>query len=66
MHGITPLPGLSCDVDNSVTGANATDGGPADDANGGPIAGLIPSDTGGAPLEGGDGGSGATTAYCPE
>lgn len=64
VHGITPLLGLSCNVDNTTTGANATDGGPADDANGGPISGLMPSGTGNAPLGFGDGGFGATTANC--
>jgi len=65
VHGITPLLGLSCHVNNGITGANGTDGTPADDANGGPISGLIPSTTGHAPLGFGDGGFGATTANCP-
>lgn len=65
VHGITPLLGLSCNVDNSVTGANATNDTPAAAANGGPITGLIPRDTGNAPLTSGDGGFGATTANCP-
>lgn len=65
VHGITPLPKLGCTgVDNSVTGGNATNGTPADDANGGPIAGLIPRDTGSAPLTVGDGGSAAPVAVC--
>jgi hypothetical protein len=64
VHGITPLLGLSCHVDNSVTGANRTDSTPAAAANGGPISGLIPSTVGNAPLAPGDGGSGATTANC--
>ncbi|HSM02315.1 MAG TPA: hypothetical protein VK960_07765 [Acidimicrobiia bacterium] len=59
VHGITPLLELGCKVDNSITGANATDGGPADVANGGPISGLIPSGTGSASLGFGDGGFGA-------
>lgn len=50
VHGITPLLELGCKVDNSTTGGNATDGGPADDAHGGPISGLIPSGTGNASL----------------
>jgi hypothetical protein len=64
VHGITPLLGLSCDVDNTVTGANQTDSTPAGAANGGPISGLIPSTVGNAPLTVGDGGFGATTANC--
>jgi hypothetical protein len=64
VHGITPLLGLSCHVDNTITGANQTDSTPAAAANGGPIAGLIPSTVGKAPLAPGDGGFGATTANC--
>jgi hypothetical protein len=64
VHGITPLLGLSCHVDNTVTGANQTDSTPAAAANGGPISGLIPSTVGQAPLTPGDGGFGATTANC--
>jgi hypothetical protein len=64
VHGITPLLGLSCDVDNTITGANRTDSTPAAAANGGPISGLIPSTVGNAPLTVGDGGFGATTANC--
>ncbi len=66
VHGVTPLLNLDCTgVDNSVTGGNATNGTPADDANDGPIAGLIPRDTGSAPLTGGDGGRFAPVAACP-
>ena len=50
VHGLTPLLELSCKVDNSVTGGNRTNGTPADDATGGPIAGQIPRDTGNAPF----------------
>ncbi|MBM4436063.1 MAG: hypothetical protein FJ029_02250 [Actinobacteria bacterium] len=63
VHGITPLNG--CTVDNPNSGARGTDGTPADDANGGPITGLIPRDTGNAPLTVGDGGFGAATGHCP-
>jgi hypothetical protein len=63
VHGITPLLGLSCHVDNTVTGANQTDSTPAA-APDGPISGLIPSTVGNAPLAPGDGGFGATTANC--
>lgn len=54
VHGITPLGCVTSD--NPIAGANGTNGTPADDANGGPIAGLIPRDTGNAPLTVGDGG----------
>ena len=65
VHGITPLSNLGCTgVDNSVTGGNATNGGPADDINGGPISGLIPAGTGNAPLTGGDGGRTAPVPVC--
>lgn len=60
VHGVTPLLELDCKVDNSVTGANATDDTPASAANGGPISGLIPRDVGNAPIDIGDGGFGAT------
>jgi hypothetical protein len=53
VHGITPL---SCGIGTAQSGANGTNGTPADDANGGPIAGLIPRDTGNSPLTVGDGG----------
>lgn len=54
VHGITPL---TCEgVGNANSGGNGTDGTPADDANGGPISGLIPRDTGNAPIDVGDGG----------
>jgi hypothetical protein len=42
VHGITPL---NC-VGVADDGAFATDGTAADDANGGPLTGLIPRDTG--------------------
>jgi len=63
VHGVTPL--LGCTVDNANAGGLGTDGTPADGANGGPIFGLIPRDTGNAPLTGGDGGFGAATGHCP-
>ncbi len=63
VHGITPLP--QCTADNANSGALGTDGTPADDANGGPITGLIPRDVGNAPLTVGDGGFGAATGNCP-
>lgn len=63
VHGVTPL--LGCTVDNPNSGGLGTDGTPADDANGGPIVGLIPRDTGNSPLVPGDGGFGAATGHCP-
>lgn len=66
VHGITPLLELGCKVDNTITGANRADDGPAGAANGGPITGLIPRDVGQAPLTGGDGGFGAANDnVCP-
>ena len=63
VHGITPL---RC-VGVAADGANATDGTPADDAQGGPISGLIPSAEFGEPgqssLVPGDGGF--DTPSCP-
>ncbi len=63
VHGVTPL--LDCGQANANAGGNGTNGTPADDANGGPIAGLIPRDTGNAPLTFGDGGRDATGGHCP-
>lgn len=54
VHGITPL---LCDgIGNEHSGGNGTNDTPAAKANGGPIEGLIPRDTGNAPLTIGDGG----------
>jgi hypothetical protein len=65
VHGITPLNNLACTgVDNTVTGGNATNGGPADDANGGPISGLIPRDVGTGNITGGGGGRNAPVPVC--
>ena len=63
VHGITPL--SDCATANANAGGNGTTAAPADDANGGPISGLIPRDTGQAPLTGGDGGRNATDGHCP-
>ena len=59
VHGITPLNCTPAVQNTDNTGANGTNGTPADDANGGPITGLIPRDTGNAPLTSGDGGRNA-------
>jgi len=63
VHGVTPL--IDCGQANANAGGNGTNGTPADDANGGPIAGVIPISTGNAPLAFGDGGFGATNGHCP-
>jgi hypothetical protein len=59
VHGITPL---RC-VGVADDGANATDGTPAAEPDGGPISGLIPSSVGKADLGVGDGGF--DTPACP-
>ena len=59
VHGITPLNCVGVEDD----GANRTDDTPAALANGGPIAGLIPSTVGEASLSRGDGGF--NTPACP-
>jgi len=64
VHGVTPLLGLSCHVDNTIAGANQTNSTPASATNGGPISGIIPITVGNAPLSFGEGGFGATTANC--
>ena len=64
VHGVTPL--AACTTDNSSnSGGKGANGTPADAANGGPIKGLIPRDTGNAPLTVGDGGFGATDCQAP-
>ena len=65
VHGVTPLLKLGCKVDNTITGANRADDGPAGAASGGPITGLIPRDVGEAPLTLGDGGFTAPVEVCP-
>lgn len=55
LYGITPL--NECSGDNyDKSGGKGTNSTPADYATANPISGLIPSDTGNAPLTGGDGG----------
>ena len=54
VHGITPLGCMTHDP--AVAGANGTNGTPADDANGGPIAGVIPISMGAPLVSGVDGG----------
>lgn len=66
VHGITPLhPSCALTTANANAGANGTNGTPADDANGGPIAGVIPVTTGNAPLVLGPGVGGRHSALCP-
>jgi hypothetical protein len=64
VHGITPLncPGVT--TENANAGGNGTNGTPADDANGGPIAGIIPTTTGSAPFTPGPGVAGTHAANC--
>ena len=63
VHGVTPL--LDNTKDNAAkSGGFGANGTPATDADG-PITGLIPRDTGKAPLTGGDGGFGATNGHTP-
>lgn len=59
VHGITPLRCVGVPLD----GANRVNTTPASAAAGGPIAGLIPSTVGNAPLGVGDGGF--DTPACP-
>ena len=65
VHAIRPLADLTCVAPFGQTGGNGTNGTAADDANGGPITGLIPRDTGSAPLTSGDGGKSAPVTVCP-
>lgn len=64
VHAITPL--LDCGQANDNAGGNGTNGTPADDANGGPIVGVIPINTGNSPLLPFEGGFGATDGNCPD
>ena len=63
VQGITPL--LACSVGSPNSGGNGADGKPADDANGGPVRGLIPRDVGNAPVTVGNGGFAAAAGHCP-
>ena len=63
VHGVTPL--NDCGKANANAGGIGTDGTPADDANDGPITGLIPRDTGNEAITAGGGGFGATNGHCP-
>ena len=63
VHGVTPL--NDCGQADASAGGNGTNGTPADDANDGPITGLIPRDTGEGSIGFGDGGFGATDGNCP-
>lgn len=63
VHGITPLncPGVN---NNANAGANGTNGTPADDANEGPITGVIPIAVGNAPFSSNVGDAGQHSALC--
>lgn len=66
VHGITPLNSLcALTTENANAGGNGTNGTPADDANGGPIAGIIPTTTGNASFVPGPGVAGRHSALCP-
>jgi hypothetical protein len=64
VHGITPLNCAGLTTENANAGGNGTNGTPADDANGGPIAGVIPVTTGNAPLVLGPGVGGRHSSLC--
>jgi hypothetical protein len=68
VHGITPLncPAGTADSvpNNANAGGNGTDGTPADDANGGPIAGVIPIALGGVAFTPNDGDAGQHSSHC--
>ena len=65
VHGITPLncPG-SYTTENANAGGSGTNGTPADDATGGPMAGIIPTTTGNAPFTPGPDVAGKHSANC--
>jgi hypothetical protein len=68
VHGVTPLncPAGPADSvpNNANAGGTATDGTPADDANGGPIVGVIPIGTGNAPFTSNTGDAGQHSSHC--
>lgn len=64
VHGITPLNCAGVTTENANAGGNGTNGTPADDANGGPIAGIIPTTTGEAPFTPGPDVAGKHSANC--
>lgn len=68
VHGITPLncPAGTADTvpNNSNAGGQGTQGTPADDAEGGPIAAPIPINTGSAPFSANSGAAGQHSSHC--
>jgi len=67
VHGITPLGSNTCagvTTENANAGGNGTNGTPADDANGGPITGVIPINLGNSPLVSNVGDGGQHSALC--
>lgn len=63
VHGVTPL-NCAGVPNNANAGGNGTNGTPADDANGGPIAGIIPVGTGNASFTPGIGVAGQHSSHC--
>lgn len=64
VHGVTPLNCAGLTTENANAGGNGTNGTPADDANGGPIAGVIPVTTGNASFTLGPGVAGRHSSLC--
>ena len=62
VHGITPLGCVT--TDNPLAGGNGTNGTAADDANDGPITGVIPIAVGKAPFSSNVGDAGQHSALC--
>ena len=68
VHGVTPLncPAGAADSvpNNANAGGQATQGTPADDGQGGPIAVPIPINTGNAPFASNSGDAGQHSSHC--
>jgi hypothetical protein len=64
VHGVTPLNCAGLTTENANSGGNGTNGTPADDANGGPIAGIIPTTTGNASFTPGPDVAGKHSTLC--
>ena len=67
VHGVTPLncPGPTDSVPNNPNaGGQGTQGTPADDTEGGPIAAPIPINTGNAPFSSSSGDAGEHSSHC--
>lgn len=68
VHGVTPLNcpagGGDSVPNNANAGGQATQGTPADDAEGGPITAPIPINTGNAPFASNSGDAGQHSSHC--